>query len=106
MTIPTLADYMQFVEGRMVAAADDIDAEVMTSLCAVFTATTANEVDLFNSIAYSQGCHALAEAYRIRGDHSNAGLFHAMGQDLLGKATDALADLMAIGIQQLGVVRH
>lgn len=106
MTIPTLSDYMVYVEKRMASASDEMDAELALSLTTVFTATTATETDLFNFIAYSQGCHALAEAYRERGDHDNAGLYHAMGQDLLTKATNALADLMAIGIQQRGVVRH
>ncbi|MER8831525.1 hypothetical protein [Mesorhizobium sp. M0909] len=106
MTIPTLADYMQFVEGRMEAACGDMDAELAQSLSDVFTCTAATEIDLFNFIAYGQGCHALAEACRQRGDHTSAGLYHAMGQDLLSKAADALGDLMAIGIQQAGMVRH
>ncbi|MER9200486.1 hypothetical protein NKH74_14865 [Mesorhizobium sp. M0933] len=106
MTIPTLADYMVFVEERMVSASVDMDAELAQSLSDVFTCATATETDLFNFIAFSQGCHALAETYRERGDHDSAGLYHAMGQDLLSKAADALGDLMAIGIQQAGMVRH
>ncbi|RWO54156.1 hypothetical protein [Mesorhizobium sp.] len=106
MTIPTLADYMQFVEGRMEAACGEMDPDLATRLSAVYTSTAVSDTDLFNFIAYSQGCHALAEAFRERGDISNAGFFHAMGQDLLSKAANALADLMAIGIQQAGMVRH
>ncbi|MER9755401.1 hypothetical protein NKJ46_18425 [Mesorhizobium sp. M0166] len=106
MTIPTLSDYMVYVEKRMEAASVDMDPELAQSLSDVFTCTAATETDLFNFIAYGQGCHALAEAYRERGDISNAGFFHAMGQDLLSKAADALGDLMAIGIQQAGMVRH
>ncbi|RWO24956.1 MAG: hypothetical protein EOS08_16130 [Mesorhizobium sp.] len=105
-TIPTLADYMQFVEGRMEAACGEMDPEIALSLSTVFTTTTVSETDLFNFIAYSQGCHALAEACRKRGDHNSAGFYHALGQDLLSKAANALADLMAIGIQQAGMARH
>jgi hypothetical protein len=46
------------------------------------------------------------QACRKRGDHNNAGFYHALGQDLLSKAANALADLMAIGIQQAGMARH
>jgi hypothetical protein len=106
MTIPTLADYMEFVHGRMSAASDEMDRDLALSLSAVFTTTAVSDTDLFNFIAYSQGCHALAEACRKRGDLSSAGFYHAMGQDLLSKAANALADLMTIGIQQAGVVRH
>jgi hypothetical protein len=107
MTIPTLSDYMVYVERRMGSASVDMDPELAQSLSDVFTCSTAaTDTDLFNFIAYSQGCHALAEACRERGDLSSAGFYHAMGQDLLTKATNALADLMAIGIQQAGVVRH
>ncbi|ESZ50970.1 hypothetical protein X730_12030 [Mesorhizobium sp. L103C565B0] len=90
----------------MQAASAEMDEELAQSLSDVFTCTAATETDLFNYIAYSQGCHALAEACRERGDHEGAGLYRAMGQDLLTKAIDALADLMAIGIHQLGVVKH
>lgn len=106
MTIPTLADYMVYVEKRMEAACGEMDSDLATSLSAVFTTTAVSDTDLFNFIAYGHGCHALAEAFRERGDISNAGFFHAMGQDLLGKAANALADLMAIGIQQAGLARH
>lgn len=106
MTIPTLADYMVFVEKRMESASVDMDPELAQSLSDVFTCTAATEIDLFNLIAYSQGCHALAQAYREQGDHESAGLYHAMGQDLLSKATNTLAALMALGIQRTGVVRH
>lgn len=106
MTIPTLSDYMAYVEKRMESASVDMDPELAQSLSDVFTTTAATEVDLFNFIAYSQGCHALAQACREQEDHEGAGLYHAMGQDLLSKASNTLADLMAIGIQQMGVVRH
>ncbi|RWE99970.1 hypothetical protein [Mesorhizobium sp.] len=107
MTIPTLADYMQFVEGRMKAACGEMmDSDLATRLSAVFNSTAVSDTDLFNFIAYGHGCHALAEAFRERGDISNAGFFHAMGQDLLSKAANALGDLMAIGIQQAGMARH
>ncbi|MER9159086.1 hypothetical protein [Mesorhizobium sp. M0778] len=106
MTIPTLSDYMVYVEKRMEAACGEMDPDLATSLSAVFATTAVSDTDLFNFIAYGHGCHALADACRERGDISNAGFFHAMGQDLLSKAADALGDLMAIGIQQTGVVRH
>ncbi|TIM06372.1 hypothetical protein [Mesorhizobium sp.] len=48
----------------------------------------------------------MADACPKRGDHNSAGFYHALGQDLLGKAANALADLMAIGVQQTGMVRH
>ncbi|UVK39927.1 hypothetical protein LHFGNBLO_001342 [Mesorhizobium sp. AR10] len=106
MTIPTLADYMVFVEKRMESASAVMDPELAQSLSEVFTTTAATDTDLFNFIAYSQGCHALAQACREQGDYEGAGLYHAMGQDLLSKAANALADLMVFGVEHLGLVRH
>ncbi|TIQ35985.1 MAG: hypothetical protein E5X48_11205 [Mesorhizobium sp.] len=106
MSIPSLSDYMVSVERRVASTTPDTEAELAQTLLAVSTAKTATDEDLFNCIAFGRGCHALAESCREQGDQDGADLYHAFGQDLLTKATCMLAELMAIGIHRLELVRH
>jgi hypothetical protein len=60
---------------------------------------------MLNLLAFAQGCHAAAEVYRNRNSEA-ADLYFSLGQDLIVRAMDMFAVLMAVGIAQLGVTKH
>jgi hypothetical protein len=76
------------------SAKDGPNDEAVGALADVFTTHSRSEADLFDFIAFAQGCHAAAEVLREK-DDPQAGLYFAMGQDLLTKAAEAYAVLAA-----------
>ncbi|RFC68340.1 hypothetical protein DY251_04990 [Mesorhizobium denitrificans] len=72
-----------------------LQEETAASLAAVFTTTSRTDVDLFDFIAFSKACHSAADVMRKHGDLDQAGLYFAMGQDLLTKAAEAYSALVA-----------
>ncbi|RUV07440.1 hypothetical protein EOA79_04545 [Mesorhizobium sp. M1A.F.Ca.IN.020.03.2.1] len=107
MSIPSLSDYMAEVQNRLVANASfAVDPEIVANLSEVFTSDPATDADLFNFMAFAVGCHAAAEEYRLQGQADLAGLYHAMGQDLLTKAMLTFGLQLAAGLDFAGIVRH
>lgn len=105
--IPSPLDYLDAMTARMVgsAMAEDPDPEAVGALVSVFTGNPVSDEDMLNLLAYAKGCHAAAAVYRAR-NNDVAALYAAMGQDLIAKAMQAFAKMMAVGIAHLGVTRH
>ena len=72
-----------------------ISEETASALATVFTTTSRTDADLFDFIAFAQACHAAADTMRKHGNLDAAGLYFAMGQDLLTKAAEAYSALVA-----------
>jgi hypothetical protein len=105
--IPSPQDYLDAVTARMVdsAMSGDPDPEVLADLAAMMTTETFGDGDMLNLIAFAQGCHAAAKVYRNRNSEA-ADLYFSLGQDLIVRAMDMFAVLMAVGIAQMGVTKH
>lgn len=96
MNIPTHTDLQaQVSEMLALDVQRGISFEIADALATVFTTTSRTDADLFDFIAFAQACHAAADAMRKHGDLDQAGLYFALGQDLLTKAAEAFGALVA-----------
>jgi hypothetical protein len=110
-SFPTLVDVLDAVRTAAIdhVSAGDIDT-LSDAFGEMFTIdplqSNQPDIALINLIAYAGAAFAVCDVYRNEGDDLQAGLFHAMGQDFLAKAMDALGFLIAVGIRVNGITRH
>lgn len=105
--IPTLIDVMEAVSARLTGAVldptnpDEVDA-VTGAIAQVLGGGASTDDELSNLIIYARGCHEMAAVYRAQGNDEDAGLYHAIGQDMLTKALFAVENLTVQGLDILG----
>ena len=96
MHIPTHTDIQEMLSARLVVDVQrGLPEETAGALAIVFTTTSRTDTDLFDFIAFAQACHSAADVMRKHGNLDAAGLYFAMGQDLLTKAAEAYSTLVA-----------
>jgi hypothetical protein len=96
MSIPTYPDIQEQVSSMLARDVQQgLTEETARTLATVFTTTSRTDADLFDFIAFAQACHAAADVMRKHGNLDQAGLYFAMGQDLLTKAAEAYSALVA-----------
>jgi len=96
LQIPTYAEVQARIAEMLTRDVQrGLQEETAASLAAVFTTPTRTDTDLFDFIAFSKACHSAADVMRKHGDLDQAGLYFAMGQDLLTKAAEAYSALVA-----------
>lgn len=104
-SIPTIIDVMDAVTRRVANLAfnppeDEVD-EVTGAIAEAYGSAFGKNADLSTLIIYGRACHALADSYRARGNADNASLYHAIGQDMLARALEAVENLT---VQTLDIV--
>jgi hypothetical protein len=96
MIIPTHTDVQAILSDKLVLDVQrGMTQETADALATVFTTSTRTDADLFDFIAFAQACHSAADVMRKHGNLDQAGLYFAMGQDLLTKAAEAYSALVA-----------
>ena len=99
---------MDAVNARIVASVAEPahDDEIFGVMATALTAPP-DEVDLLDLLVLARGCQEAAFHLQERSDPQNiAGLYHAMGQDMIAKAIDILGAAVGAGLTECGVSRH
>jgi hypothetical protein len=104
--IPALADVMLALDARFVASASSEKADsVLVDILSEFITAPDEGADVVDLLLLAHGCHEAAAAFAKNGDDT-AGLYHAMGQDLIAKALGILGAAVGSALSQSGVIRH
>lgn len=104
--IPTLSDIIKTVDVRFQesVAEGHEDSELIDQVSRIFTASP-GEVNMLDMLLCARGCHEASNILQERGD-SRSGFYHAMAQDLIAKAIDAVGITYASIITEAGLRRH
>ena len=110
-TLPTLPERLQMVRESALASIQVGDTDAFhEALADVFTSkpfeSAAPELALVDFLAYAGAAFAAGNLYHSRGDADAAGLYQAIGQDLLAMALEMIGMCMAAGVSCGGISVH
>jgi hypothetical protein len=105
-SIPTPADVVDAVRSSVIvsgAGAEDFNEAFVAAFTSSPLETTDPDTALISLLAHASAAFEASKLCRDDGDDSRAGLYHAMGQDMLTRVAETLGAYMVIGFRVLGI---